>query len=480
MLQRTLAALAGTLLCLAATAQANVNIGAGTPLSLPKLATYTTFATGNDRYFVWRTIEDQLPKFTVLTLDEQGNTRISGSVRQPVGTFTNSFEVHSVLGVGSHLVALIENRDKGAGLNRLSLRPIDGVGAFTGPEQPIGALEYKKMMQSGRWFTAVSPDGKHLAVVGQMPYEKDSPNRYKFFVIDDKLSLSASGELSFPDDTKKQSFSDFYTSDKGDFYLVSAVQEKGYTYPQIYKSSVAAPKGTVQSVQFADPSDRLLSYTCAVNAAGDLVVAGYGQKKRTVSFDTEAASAFWYSTAGQKLVAHPFARPVKNLRALGLAQNGKVQFLVGEQYKAERVPGTPQQNLNFEENYNYQHDDLQVSAFSDEGEFAFEVSLPRSWRGYNADADLVPAWGILHGKLTLVYNDQYGKYVPRTSYDNAKLPVLVSITNDGLMEQPLHLEKEFKVPTSYTTLYPFYFLPTPSELLLLQTRGSEVEGVVFR
>ncbi len=172
---------------------------------------------------------------------------------------------------------------------------------------------------------------------------------------------------------------------------------------------------------------------------------------------------------------------MSNATAEGIIFNGATTYLIGEQVKADRETPTQQQGLAFEENYNYKHNDIIVTAFDNESVKKFELVLSKKFTARNFDQDLYPAYGIINNKLAVVYNDVYGKYIPNTSYENYKVPVLVYITNDGLMEAPIHFEKEFQTTRTSYTLYPaFSATNTTSGMILLAGNGSSIKGVVIK
>ncbi|HEX6334771.1 MAG TPA: hypothetical protein VFZ78_11130 [Flavisolibacter sp.] len=470
---------AATCMILAAAAQATLVSGNSQSFVIKKQPQVSVMSNDNEHYFVVRTSENPGFAHSLVTVDRSGNVSYAGTMKVNPGTFTNSMEIHSLQVVGNSLVALMENRDKKAGLNRLIVRLVDNTGTMSIKEEQVGALEYEKMMNPGNWFVTATPDRKHLAVIGQMPFEKGQQNQYKFFMVDASLKVIQSGKLSFPDDTKRMHFQTFAASNSGDLYLISDDFDKGYKYPVIYRASTTKPAGTITRMEFRDAADRLANYVTTIADNGDLVLAGYYKKKRVVTTDNEENNGtFLYNAATGQLQTHAFDRPLYNLKARGLVRNGNTQFLVGEQHKTENkgsAPSTP-----FEYNYLHQHSDILVSAFDEAGNRKFQIPLNKNFSAMNADQDLYPAFGIVNGKLAIAYNDQYGKYFTGTSYTNSKLPVVVFINNDGLMEQPVNFEKEWQVSRNSYTLYPGWYSNSNGVLVMLSGNGSSLRGVVIK
>jgi hypothetical protein len=459
-------------------AQVNVSVGDPGNFGFKKRPTFWSFSTADHYYFVFRNTEFAKVTHTLVTADKEGNIEDVMELKFNIGVFNNFFNIVGVYALGSRVIVVMENPDKSAGLNKLTIRVIQG-GELSENEYKIGAMEFTKMMNQGNWFVAVTPDKNHLAVVGQMPREKDELNKYKYFFLDDSFKELSSGQLSFPDDTKRESFNNFYASDKGDLYLIENEFDKTYTYPKVYRASVSQPKGTITHVQPADASQKVMSYTTALDDAGNLILAGYYKKKAGfVVGDEQARGTWWYNLSDGKMVMNEFEKPVTNMNAEGLLKNGNTWFLVGEQYKADQER-TTQQGTSFEENYTYKHNDALVTGLDETGTKKFDIPLSKNYSGRNFDADLYPAFGIIKGKLAVVYNDQYSKFFPNSSYSNYKLPVLVYINNDGLMEAPVHFAKQLEVGNSSFTLYPQLFKTGKDEIMMLTGNGTNIKGVVF-
>jgi hypothetical protein len=458
--------------------QPTVSMGLPKEFSFKKQPRFAPLFTDNGYYFEFKNSDGASTTHTLLSVDKSGNIGQVSELKITNGVFNNSYDIHGVYALGNKLFALVENPDKSAGLNRLSIRVIEN-GNITAKDISVGEMEFKKLMNQGNWHVAVTPDHRHLAVVGQMPRDKDEPNRYKYYFLDENFNSISKGELSFAGDEKRVFFNSFLASDKGDFYLIENQFEKGNVYPNVYKSSVNAPKGMIIAVQPSDGAQKIMSWATALNDGGDLILAGYYKKKSGFTVgDEEALGNWWYNLSTGQMKMGQFEKPVANMNARGLLKNGNTWFLIGEQYKADKETPT-QQGQYLEENYNYKHNDALVTAFDETGAGKFNLTLSKTNVARNFDADLYPAFGILNGKLAVIYNDQYGKYFPKSSYDYYKLPVLVYINNDGLMEQPLHFEKELQTMNSSFTLYPQILNAGKNELMLLSGNGTNIRGVVF-
>jgi hypothetical protein len=177
-----------------------------------------------------------------------------------------------------------------------------------------------------------------------------------------------------------------------------------------------------------------------------------------------------------------FDKPIAGLTARSIVYNGDTFFLVGEQYKAEKeAPPAGTSALSMEENYRYEHGDIMVTGFSNDGAKKFDITVSRNrWSAHNFDSEFMVASGVINNKLAVIFNDQYGKYFDERYYKNYKLPVAVSITNNGLMEAPVHFEKELNVKVATYTLMPLFFSASNGRVTLLSANAQSVKTITFQ
>lgn len=466
---------------IAAFAQPTLVQGNEMPFTFKKQPPFTALHTNDGAYFVFKSRDFMYPYPTVVAVNNGGNVTRVTEVKYQQGVMGNVTEMLDVVSINGKLIGIIQNRNKSTNTNKLTAKTIDN-GVLSTDEKEIGSFPFEKMGKAGDWYTTVTPDGKHLAIVAELPADKEELVVFKYYFLDADLKQTATGEFSFPEMKKRLSFNSFYASDKGDFYLVMNEFDKTYRYPKLYKAKSGEKQGTIIPVMPENPKQKLMSFTGTVNANGDLVFAGYIKDKSVITIgDDQATGSFIYTTATSKMNINLFDKPISNANAEGIVFNGNTIFLVGEQLKADRETPTQQQAMAFEENYNYRHNDIIVTAFdASDASKKFELTLSKKFAARNFDQDLYPAFGIVNNKLAVVYNDTYGKYVPNTSYDNYKVPVLVYINNDGLMEAPIHFDKEFQTTRSSYTLYPAFNTTNAAGIILLAGNGSSVKGVVVK
>ncbi|MEO6977728.1 MAG: hypothetical protein ABI113_05085 [Mucilaginibacter sp.] len=474
--------------CAIAIAQAQVKATQGSntqSYTAEQQPNFTSFSNNEADYFIVSRVERLEKRYTIIIADKTGNINTAADIRINPGTFNNNAEVKSVLVAGNTIAAFIQNKSKSDGKNTLTARVIDKNGILSNTDLPVGSLDFVKMGNAGDWYTTVTPDKKHIAVVGKLPHEKNMPDQFKYFLLDDNLKVTGSGQFSFAGYTKEIPVWNFLASDKGDLYIISEEFDKSYKFPVVYQAKAGSAAGNIVPVIIADPALRMLSYVSSVNPAGELVIAGYSQQKKSFSMGDVQAVGTWIfnSSKPQELKTFKFDKPITNMTARNIVYNGNTFFMVGEQYKGEKDPNrsTGMAALRMEENYTYEHGDIIVTAFGDNGDKKFDLPVSRNkWVSHNVDKEFMLASGITNNKLALVFNDIYGKYIDDRDYRHYKLPVAVTINNDGLMDAPVNFAKDLDVKYSGYVLTPLFFNNNSNRLILLTTNGQNIKTVTFQ
>jgi hypothetical protein len=464
---------------LSAFSQVKVVQGSNSPdFQTPKQIKFSSFSSADLDYFVFKRPENVN---TFIVADKTGNITVDKDIQVIPGVMGNSYEVQNLLVVGSTPYVFVENHVKDGGTNTMVARTIDKSGNISASGVTIGTVNFTKLSAAGDWYTCLTPDKKHVAVISRPAYEKGQPEQFNYYILDEQMKETTKGQFTFAGATKRIGVSGFTASDKGDIYIIAEEFDKTYRFPVLYK--YAGGTASIIPVMMADPGLKNLSYTYKVNSAGELIIAGYMQQKKTFTMGDVAAVGTWTfnSSKPDEVKTFNFDKPVTNLTARNLVYNGDTFYLIGEQYKSARDTKIVSTSLyGLVDNYSYTHEDIMVTAFNQSGSKKFDVPISRKWGVQSTDPDLMVASGIINNKLALVYNDQYGKYVDDRYYKNYKLPVAVLVTNDGLMEAPVTFAKEFKVTGSGLVLNPQYFTTGDGKVTMLSVGSQSVKTASFQ
>lgn len=140
------------------------------------------------------------------------------------------------------------------------------------------------------------------------------------------------------------------------------------------------------------------------------------------------------------------------LTARTLLINGNTVFLTAEQFKKE-TESLPAGNTSFDYNYNYKHKSDMVFGLNPDGSKKFAIELAKDFSARNFDRQFYSGYFICHGKLTVIYYDHTEKYMPGDYNYGSMIPVLVQITNDGLLQSPVVFKDHLRLGSG-NTLYP--------------------------
>jgi hypothetical protein len=100
--------------------------------------------------------------------------------------------------------------------------------------------------------------------------------------------------------------------------------------------------------------------------------------------------------------------------------------------------------------------------------------MTRNFAAKNFTADLTPATGFVNSKFTILFNDELRKYVKDAS--TYKVPVMNTITKEGLLEQPIHYEKEFRSTSSGFVALTVYDCINGNTISLLANNGNRLKA----
>ncbi len=442
-MKKNLLAICLLLLTTICQAQSTISISNEVNYDIRKKPVCESFVTSDKTFIFLKYYENFFYNYDMFTLDNNNKLKAFGTLDIQKGTFKNTTEINSVHQLGDKIFALVENRNKEEGKNRLALRYISEEERLAKDQKEIGSIEYTKMSDPGTWLTYTTEDKQHLAVVAVSPYEKGQPLNCKYYFLDASLQVISTGTFTIGNEKKKSFRFKLSASNKGDFYLVNEEFDRSYIFPVVYKKLATENTFTEFPVMLKEPYKNF-NYTAGISATGSLVLAGYYQEKKGfIVGDVQVKGVWVYNTEKPvDISVQPFDKPLKNLVARGLTFNENTMFITGEDVKEEREPTRPG-TMSFEENYNYKFENILITGYDLTADTKYDLQLSRQSNSRNEIYTSTPAFGLLNGKYSILFNDNLSKYKANQS-NYAKIPVSVSITKDGLMEAPVNYQKQLE------------------------------------
>lgn len=398
------------------------------------------------------------------SFDNNGGALQSLALELNPGVLNNTYSIDEVVNLNNKAYALIEHLDKPAGKNTLLAREISSSGKISETEIEVMSIPFEKIMNSGYNNSSVSADNKILAVVGEMPFVKEQPGKFKIAIYNQELKKLQEGEISLPGENTKNKSMSVTVANDGTVYLIKkGMTKKGEITLSVYQWSAASANEIKEYVIEMTAPDQFYNYAYDINSNNEIIISGTYYTRRTLSAgEKQAVGIFYFTNKGKsENVFKTFAldAPVDNLTARKVIVNGSTVFLVAEQYKEDRItpPASASGSVNWNYNYDYTHKNEFIIGMDVDGTKKFQLELSKSFVARDFDKQYYSAYFISNGKLNVIYNDLTSKYKLNDSYYHNLIPVLVQITNDGLMQPAVVFKKETTLPRNFT-LYPSLFM----------------------
>lgn len=465
-------------------AQVTTTLGGESANYQKKGANYLNFNAGGNHYFFTSTFEQAMMQFYLECFSASGQVLAQNKLEINVGVFNNSYSISDVVALGNNVYATVEHLDKAAGKNSLSARLISSKGNVATEETALLSMPFEKTMNSGINHAAVSPNQSVLAVVGEMPFVKEEPAKVKVALFDENLKETASHDVSLPGVLTKNRNIDVYVANDGTVYLLMRTTTKnGEIALQVFQIN---NDGSLKQygIETTAPT-YIISYTATTNASNELIVAGTTYERKTVTVGEKMVNGVFYFTnkgkAENSFTYSELDAPVENLTARKLLVNETTIFLSAEIFKEEKIvppasaAGTA---ASYETNYNYTHKNEYVFGFDETGAKKFELNVAKEFTARDFNRQYLSGAFVINGKLTLVYNDASRKYEQTTS-NNSIVPVIVTITNDGMMSSPIVMIDKLKLPYNFI-LYPSVSMLNGDTMLFLMKNNDKSQFVSMK
>ena len=453
--------------------------GGQAPNQLIKNTTPISFMLNGDHYFINRYYDKSMMNYHLQSFNSKGIYIEDKNIEVNPGTFNNTYSIDDLAIMAKQGYVLVEHLDKASGKNTLLARAFDNQANVGTTETELMVIPFEKIMNSGFNNSDVSADRKTLAVVSEMPFVKEQPAQFKIAVFDQDLKKVKEGEITLPgENTKNKSMSAIVGNDGTVYIIKKGMTKKGEITLAVYQwSSGTEVKEYI--IELSEPNN-IFNYTYEVNDKSEIVVSGMYYERKTLTVGEKQAVGVFFLTNKNKservFTTFKLDAPVDNLTARQLLLNGNTIFLAAEQYKEERItpPASASGAANWDYNYDYTHKNEFVIAMDTDGNKKFQLEMNKDFKARDFDKQHYSSYAIVNGKFTIVYNDQTKKYTKESYYYQYMIPVLVQISNDGLMQSPVVFKDDLKLDQAYA-LYPVFFTQEDNQLNFLMENSSNIK-----
>jgi hypothetical protein len=412
-----------------------------------------TYKAYNKIYYVFSEFKNFQDNFSIVECDENNNVLSNYELVYGVGTRGNETEIEQIIGINNKAYVLVKNTNKSTGKNRLIAQELSEKCEIGEGEIELASFDYKKLMNAGNWIISISPDQKHLLIVGETPFEeKEIPSKLVYNYLDASMKAEKEGEITLPGENKKNNFYSAHVGNNANMFIVRNGRTRSLNQqPTIFSSNALSKTEPSTYILELPEGKKLFSFSMTVLQNGSFTLAGYyDESKKIMVGDNVIKGCFYYnSEACKDLKITTLNIPTNNLTALNMVENGNTIYLIGESYKYRSESSSNPSSLTY--NYFYTHKDINATGFETDGTKKIDVIIGRNYTDASSEIDLKPVAAVVKDKLAIFFIDNLGKY--DSNYNNYKVPTLVFINNTGLMESTLHFEKQFSSTKERGTLF---------------------------
>lgn len=418
----------------------------------PEKGFVSYFNEWND-FLLFRRMENTEQIFgLILTAEEE--IVLTSDLRVATQVGDNHFTLAGLALAGRNLTAFVQSHNTLTGRNVMAMQAVDNKGGLTSEGMLVGYFDFKSPDDPGIWHIASSPDRKHIALIAQLPYEEGKARMFRYFFMNENLTITHKGEFSAGKGQGPLQLSQFLPSDSGELYLIARGREDRHNYPVVLKASVQSGSCSEVPLTPLVKAGYCQSYQAKINASGHLIIAGYITEERQPAPDGLRSGSWYYdASVSPDVTVNTFARPVAGLNAHQLLFNGNTYFLTGMSASG-----------------------IAVTGFSYTGSAKFDRFIARAAPEDKLLAGV--AAGILQQQLCLVYNTVpgLGGTAKGRSLNGQQL-MLNMIDNDGNQSPAGDFTKE---AGEGTAALPGYFSASPEHILFPLRTKEGVRVITFR
>jgi len=274
----------------------------------------------------------------------------------------------------------------------------------------------EKAMNSGNFTVMASPDGSKLAVLGDLPAEKEMMEKCIVWVFDKDLKEIWKKEYEFPYESSKGPMNKMYVNNNGVVFIEKKVPvKKSIDIHTIFTFTEGGKD--VKETKLSMATDAILStYKTAFDKEGNLLMAGFYYIDKKVGINVETPNGPFYVKVNAKDGSIPIqvankSELIQNLRTVSitLLEDNSI-ILTGEQVYEKSEPKNPG-TTSMEYNYSFNNMAILTVKLNSDGTMAWENRINRDLKSMNDNGKLNSVYTMVNGdKIRLIYRDLFYKH----------------------------------------------------------------------
>jgi hypothetical protein len=281
------------------------------------------------------------------------------------------------------------------------------------PATLLTSFEASGAFNAGNFNVNVSADGGRVAVMSELPYDKDGMEKTIVTVYDENFKQLWKKEYEFPYESVKAPKNEIFVNNEGTVFLLKRIKIKKafdqfsfFTFGSQGKSVTESKVSLGESFTIATSKDLF-------TAKGDLVMGGYFYNDKKVGINVERPDGNFLlqvnAADGKIAFAKTNTEQSMDVKALQLIPApGGGYWLVGEHQFIKEVP-IP--GKNFEYSNSYLTGNISVCRLAADGAQLWNYRVNKQLESAGDGARLLSAYAVPKGEqLSLIFADYLHKY----------------------------------------------------------------------
>jgi hypothetical protein len=383
-------------------------------------AEFSTYKVGDYFYVLQKRYRMMAPVMYDLQLDAYD------AARKPVGSnmIDKTLEMgdanifQGVFAMKDRLVMFKSEYSKASGskMSYMWCYPFDVTGKRLKKEQLV-TINAESAFNSGNFGVNVSPDGTKLAVLSELPYDKEGMEKCVVTVFDEKLKQSWKKEYTFPYESAKAPKNEILVNNNGVVFILKKIAvKKAFDQFSVFSFLENGKTVTEKKIEL-DNGFAVSSWKNVFSAEGNLQLAGFYYMDKKVGINVETPDGTFYlevSAANGDLKASKSGKVrsagIKAIQLLPTPDKGLV--LIGESVTEK---STPKPGASFEYNYEYRSGSTYVIKLGTDGSFLWDYAVQKDMSSGGDGGRLLHSYAWLNGSdVNVLYTDRL------SNHDNKK------------------------------------------------------------
>lgn len=342
-------------------------------------------------------------------------------------------------------------------------------------------------MNSGYFEVGCSPAGNRLAVISELPFEKEGMEKCIVRLYDEQFKELWKKEYTFPYESVRAPGNDIFVNNDGTVFILKRIrQKKKFDQFSIFSFTGNGQTVTEKKLELGN-AFTISTYKSLFTPAGELILAGYYYTDKNVGINVETPDGCFYvrvNPANGELSAaktNTF-KSLQNLVALQLITlpDNSVALLGEQQYKTSTaIPGRP-----FEYNYEYITKNIVLLKLSADGSMPWYYTVSKELKSVNDGARFLSSYAWAKGEdIQLLFADflseRDGKkhLIVGPGLAGRRVDVIETIGPDGKMKAGTYV-KDARIggKTGEYMFIPATATEFNGSVFLLSGRGAELAG----